>query len=218
MEILNIIFRLGVVFAIFGFIWGIFQLVYFILRGRGNRTEGETYLIKALKYFFLVEVTFIFTLKEGMININQMIITCLVLLAYFVGKLQNQQKKRMLFQMVMNGEQQTKNSSFNLKAEIGVIVFAIAFFITFMFFPDLANNPLSNWFRLNILGIEKTPIIGFIFKIIGFIFLVNIISKMANAVMFLITGKIRTEPNSDVYNNSKESKDKNDFDDYEEVE
>lgn len=218
MEILNIIFRLGVVFAIFGFIWGIFQLIYFVLRGRGNRNEGETYLIKGLKYFFLVEVTFIFTLKEGMINLNQMLITCLVLLAYFVGKLQNQQKKRMLFQMVMNGAQQNQPSTFNLKAEIGVIIFAISFFITFIFYPELANNSLSNWFRINILEIEKTPIIGFIFKLIGFFFLVSIIMKMTNALMLLVTGKIKTEPISNHFENTNKTKDKNDFDDYEEVE
>ena len=131
LEILNIIFRLGVVFAIFGFIWGFFQLIYNVLRGRKTQKIGETYLVKAIKYFFLVDVTFLFTMASNEINVNQLIITCLVLVAYFVGKLQNQQKKMMMFQMVSNGMRQDLNK-FNLKAEIGVIVFAVLFFVGFI--------------------------------------------------------------------------------------
>ena len=153
MEILNIIFRLGVVFAIFGFIWGFFQLIYMLLRGRNTQNIGEAYLVKAIKYFFLVDVTFLFTMDSNEINVNQLIITCLVLVAYFVGKLQNQQKKMMMFQMVSNGMKQDLNK-FNLKAEIGVIVFAVLFFVGFIFFPEYAKNPLSIWFHQNILDID----------------------------------------------------------------
>lgn len=216
MEILNIIFRLGVVFAIFGFIWGFFQLIYNILRGRKTQKIGETYLVKAIKYFFLVDVTFLFTMASNEINVNQLIITCLVLVAYFVGKLQNQQKKMMMFQMVSNGMRQDLNK-FNLKAEIGVIVFAVLFFVGFIFFPEYAKNPISIWFHQNILDIEKAAILGFIFKVIGFFFLVNIIMKMINAFTLLLSGAPIVHSSASTTFQNEKPKREDEFDDYEEV-
>jgi hypothetical protein len=216
LEILNIIFRLGVVFAIFGFIWGFFQLIYMLLRGRNTQNIGEAYLVKAIKYFFLVDVTFLFTMDSNEINVNQLIITCLVLVAYFVGKLQNQQKKMMMFQMVSNGMRQDLNK-FNLKAEIGVIVFAVLFFVGFIFFPEYAKNPLSIWFHQNILDIEKAAILGFIFKVIGFFFLVNIIMKMINAFTLLLSGTPIVQSSASTTFQNEKPKKEDDFDDYEEL-
>ena len=216
LEILNIIFRLGVVFAIFGFIWGFFQLIYMLLRGRNTQNIGEVYLVKAIKYFFLVDVTFLFTMDSNEINVNQLIITCLVLVAYFVGKLQNQQKKMMMFQMVSNGMRQDLNK-FNLKAEIGVIVFAVLFFVGFIFFPEYAKNPLSIWFHQNILDIEKAAILGFIFKVIGFFFLVNIIMKMINAFTLLLSGAPIVQSSASTSFQNEKPKKEDEFDDYEEL-
>lgn len=216
LEILNIIFRLGVVFAIFGFIWGFFQLIYMLLRGRNTQNIGEAYLVKAIKYFFLVDVTFLFTMDSNEINVNQLIITCLVLVAYFVGKLQNQQKKMMMFQMVSNGMKQDLNK-FNLKAEIGVIVFAVLFFVGFIFFPEYAKNPLSIWFHQNILDIEKAAILGFIFKVIGFFFLVNIIMKMINAFTLLLSGAPIVQSSASTTFQNENPKKEDEFDDYEEL-
>ena len=216
LEILNIIFRLGVVFAIFGFLWGFFQLIYMLLRGRNTQNIGEAYLVKAIKYFFLVDVTFLFTMDSNEINVNQLIITCLVLVAYFVGKLQNQQKKMMMFQMVSNGMRQDLNK-FNLKAEIGVIVFAILFFVGFIFFPEYAKNPLSIWFHQNILDIEKAAILGFIFKVIGFFFLVNIIMKMINAFTLLLSGAPIVQSSASTTIQNENPKKEDEFDDYEEL-
>jgi len=216
LEILNIIFRLGVVFAIFGFIWGFFQLIYMLLRGRNTQNIGEAYLVKAIKYFFLVDVTFLFTMDSNEINVNQLIITCLVLVAYFVGKLQNQQKKMMMFQMVSNGMRQDLNK-FNLKAEIGVIVFAVLFFVGFIFFPEYAKNPLSIWFHQNILDIEKAAILGFIFKLFGFFFLVNIIMKMINAFTLLLSGAPIVQSSASTTFQNENPKKEDEFDDYEEL-
>lgn len=188
-----------------------------LLRGPLAMQSGESYIIKALKYFFLVDVTFLFTLKADEININQLIITCLVLLFYFMGKLQNRQKKIKMFQMVSNGVNQQSNH-FNLKAEIALIIFAITFFIGFIFFPQFAKNPLSNWFHTSILDIENTPVFGFIFKVIGFFFLISIILKMINAFTFLIAGAPIVQTNiSNEFHQEKEKKNDK-FDDFEEVE
>lgn len=60
MELLNFIFRLGVLFAIYGFLWGIFEIGITLLRSGRPKTVFEEYFIKSVKYLFLVDVTFLF--------------------------------------------------------------------------------------------------------------------------------------------------------------
>ncbi len=103
---------------------------------------------------------------------------------------------------------------FNLKAEIASIVFAVAVFVFFIFYPVFAQNPISSWFYSSILDIESTPVFGFIFKVIGFFVLLGILMKILNGFTFLLSGRpiasVETE-----FRSGKSNKD--DFDDFEEV-
>lgn len=216
MELLNFIFRLGVVFAIFGFLFGLFELGLALLNAGRKKTTLEEYTIKLVKYLFLVDVTFLFCMDISGEEISQynLVVTTLVLLTYFVGKLQNKQQQQAMFNMMGNGMMRSF-SNFNLKAEIGVISMAIALFIFFVFQPELASNPASLWFHESILNIEDTPVFGFIFKIIGFFFLINMIFKMINAFAYLISGKafIQARSGFGKMNNKKDDG----FDDFEEI-
>ena len=214
MELINYIFRLGVVFAIYGFLWGIIKIGYSILKATSPISILEDYILKMIQYFILVDVTFIFG-SHNELNINQLIITALILLTYFVGKLQNKQNKTKMFQMVTNGFPK-KETKFDLKAEIVVIVMSITVFIGFIFFPQYAKNPISEWFYESIINIEDTPVFGFIFKVIGFIFVLNMFIKMINGFSQLISGKAFYERKNQYDQNNK--KENNDFDDYEELE
>ncbi len=218
MELLNFIFRLGVLFAIYGFIWGIFELGIKLLSSGRTRTLTEEYLIKAIKYAFLVDVTFLFCLDLDHENISMYNLTmaALVLLTYFIGKLQNKQNQLAMFKMMGNG-MPTPSNNFNIKAEIGIIALSIAFFVSLIFIPEIAKNPISIWFHESILNIEDTPIFGFIFKVIGFFFLVSMLVKMLNAIMFLISGRPIVQATSSFQNfQNKKKEDK--FDDFEELE
>lgn len=216
MELLNFIFRLGVVFAIFGFLFGIFEIGLALLTAGRRRTIYESYFIKLVKYLFLVDVTFIFCmdLSGETISRYHLTVTTLVLLTYFIGKLQNRQQQQVMFQMMGNGMFQ-QQSNFDLRYEIGVIMLAIGLFIGFIFFPALAFNPASVWFHESILNIEDTPVFGFIFKVIGFFFLLSILFKMFNAFAYLISGRAFMEINSHASFGKKKKDD--DFDDFEEL-
>jgi hypothetical protein len=213
-ELINFIFRLGVVFAIYGFLWGIIKIGYNLLRATSPISIFEEYILKTIQYFILVDVTFIFGFHNEL-NTNQLIITGFILLTYFIGKLQNQQNKTILFQMVTNGIPK-KETKFDLKAEIIVITMSITVFIGFIFFPQYAKNPISEWFYESILNIEDTPVFGFIFKVIGFIFIINMFLKMINGLSQLISGKAYFETGNKYKKNEKEEN--NDFDDFEEIE
>lgn len=218
MELFQFIFRLGVVFAIFGFIWGLIDLMIMLISSGRQRQIGEIYIIKGLKYFFLVDVTFLICMNgefTGFNSTSQLVFGTIVLLMYFIGKLQNGQNKQRMFQMATNGMIRNQGA-FNIRYEIGIIVFALSVFVLFWFFPIYAENPLSLWFQKSIINIEDTPIFGFIFKLIGFFFLVNILFKMVNAFLFLVSGQaFNQKSNGD---NHEDDNNRKDFDSFEEVE
>jgi hypothetical protein len=215
MDLLNFIFRMGVLFAIYGFIWGIFEIILFFASMNKQKTFTEEYVIKGVKYVFLADVTFLFCLdlKDGEISYYQLALAALVLIMYFVGKLQSKQQQAKMFGMMGNGLPMAFKN-FNLKAEIGVIALAILCFIGFIFFKDLSINPISDWFHDSIISIEKTPIIGFIFKVIGFFFLITMLFKMWNGILYLLSGAPFIRASAPFQSNSKKD---DDFDDFEEI-
>jgi len=215
MDLLNLIFRLGVLFAIYGFLWFFIELGLTFLRASRPKTIVENYLIKSVKYLFLVNVTFLFCLDLNQNNVSfyNVMPSAIVLVTYFIGKLQRQQQQLQLFGQI--NAQIPQRNDFNLKTEIVLIIVSIALFIGFLFFPQYASNNIANWFKSSILDIESTVIIGFIFKIIGFFFLVGMILKMINAINYIISGKPVVDIKTNFKSNSNKDEDK--FDDFEEI-
>lgn len=215
MDLLNLIFRLGVLFAIYGFLWFFIELGLSFLRAGRKKTIGENYLIKSVKYLFLVNVTFLFCLdlNKNDISFYNVMPSAIVLVTYFIGKLQQQQQRLQLFGQL--NAQIPQMNDFNLKTEIILIVASLALFIGFLFFPQYASNNIANWFKSSILDIESTVIIGFVFKVIGFFFLLGMIMKMINAINYIISGKPVVDIKTNF--NSKSNKDEDKFDDFEEI-
>ena len=215
MDLLNLIFRLGVLFAIYGFLWFFIELGLSFLRAGRKKTIGENYLIKSVKYLFLVNVTFLFCLdlNKNDVSFYNVMPSAIVLVTYFIGKLQQQQQRLQLFGQL--NAQIPQTNDFNLKTEIILIVASLALFIGFLFFPQYASNNIANWFKSSILDIESTVIIGFVFKVIGFFFLLGMIMKMINAINYIISGKPVVDIKTNFQSNSKKDEDK--FDDFEEI-
>ena len=207
MEILGLTFQLGVFFAIYGFIWFFIDLGIKIITSGSVKSELSNYIIKGVKYLFLVNVIFLFSVSENnsTIDSKSLIPIIVILFLYFLGKFQkNQNKNVFLSRMGV----QAQASQFNARYEIVLISLSLMVFIFFVFEPSFAQNNIALWFKVTIIDIETTAIIGFIFKIVGFFFLVDILTKTMNAFQF-ITAKIVS---------SKPSKNQDQFDDFEEVE
>ncbi len=219
MELLDFIFRLGVVFAIYGFIWGLIEIGFRLLTSGRQRTIGEVYLLRGIKYVFLADVTFLFCIDGDVSNLNylnQLILAGIILLTYFIGKLQNNQNRTRMFQVMLNARVQMPKqlTLFNLRAEIIVIALSLLLFAAFNFAPEYAANPISLWFHRSIIDIEKTFFFGFIFKVIGFFFLLSMISKMVNGITFLLAG---AKAPKDPFDTPEKQDDSDDYDPWEEV-
>ena len=205
MDILELTFQLGVFFAIYGFIWFFVDLGFKMLSAGKSRSTIETYFLKAIQYVFLVNVIFLFSIdmNSGHISILNLYPIIGILALYFIGKFQKNQSNRMMFSRM---GLKMSNSQFNPKYEALVIVIALSAFVGLMLRPDVANNSVALWFKESILDIESTAIIGFVFKVIGFFFLMGLLLKTVNAFQYI----------SRVLFERKDQKD-TDFDDYEEV-
>lgn len=210
MEFFNLIFRLGVVLAIFSFIWGFIKIGLTILRGGMPLSAPMNIGIKTLQYFLLAEVTILFCTSDNGDYLAEAVTTGLILLMYFIGKMQNQRLKFMMVQF--QGQGLNVPNKPNMKAELGVIILAMALFTFLVVNPVFADNQISNWFFTSIKDIETTPVFGFIFGIVGFFFSLSIIFRMVNSISMILSGKAFEKQASEETN---EQSDK--FDDFEEI-
>ncbi len=216
MELLNFIFQLGVLFAIYGFLWGVFEILIGILAPNRKRSLIEVYILRGIKYLFLVNVTFVFCFENAdstLLALYKVFFAGLILLTYFIGKIQKNQMKS-LFLSISQRSILPENIYFNAYYEKVIIAISIIAFALLWFFPDLAVNPISIWFQQKIIRIENTFLLGFIFKIIGFFFLLNIIGKMIATVNLLING---SPTNDDDFTDGNNLGNDGDFVEYEEV-
>lgn len=215
MEFINLIFRLSVVLAIFSFIWGLLRFGLTILRGGVPMSYPMNLALKAIQYFLIVAVSIIFCSQDLNNSTYTIIVTGLILAMYFIGKVQRMQFKRMFVQV--QGMNMLNNFKPNLKLEFGIVILSLGLFTLMVMNPSYAVNNITTWFYTTIVDIEKTPIFGFIFKVVGFFFMITILMQMMNAVTFILSGKA-FDKNSQQNDDQNKPEDPFKFDDYEEVE
>ncbi len=211
MELLAIIFRLGVVLAIFAFIWSLIRFGFTILRGGMPLPYPATLSLKAIQYAILADVCLLFCIEKENTDLVHVILTGAILLMYFVGKIQNQRLKIMFIQI--QGFKTAPQQKPKMQLEIGIVALAMLAFIALYFNQHLVKNDISMWFYKTIIDIEKAPIFGFIFKIVGFFFTVTIIMRMAQSFSVLLSGGANNRPQAP----NNHQRNENDFDDYEEI-
>mgnify|MGYP006085525227 FL=1 len=207
MDILKLTFQLGVFFAIYSFIWFFIDLGIKILTSGSAKGLIQTYLLKGIKYLFLVNVIFLFSIAENEVSIEDgsMVPVVMILILYFIGRFQKTQSKNALFSRMGI---QSNVIQFNSKYEIILISISILAFVGLIIEPSFAQNPVSLWFKESIIDIESTAIIGFVFKVIGLFFLLGILSKTVNTFKFILSKFTRKD------NETQQDQ----FDDFEEVE
>ena len=213
MEVLNYIFKIGVILAVYNFLWWLIKLGLSVLRGRGQKQLFEIYLVKAVQYTFLADVLFLFSLQQNAdhVELNSILLTGLVLLIYFIGKIQKKQQRQSFFSVRgqanipgINDILEKMKPKFDLRYEALVVILAIGLFSGFYFWPDLASNTISNWFLKNILGIMEAPVFGFIFKIIGFFFMLSVIFKIIAGFMAVLSGRAVSRKEEDEHNDEND--------------
>lgn len=206
MEILNFIFGLGVAFSIFAFLWGLIMLGVNFLRGfvtdsaQGSRARQiQDYAFRIIKYFLLVSVTANYIIKyqngfdgkDGEAGWTNLVLGVIVLGLYLMGKLQ----KRAMLNMISNHPIAGRFTvSIDPKVERYLLSGSLIYFIFCIQYPAMVDNGVVNWFTESIVSIYNTPVFGWIFAIIGFFVLVNIIFRGARVIGSLLSGQPINQP------------------------
>lgn len=214
MDFISLVFRLGVVLAIFSFIWGLLRLGLTILRGGTPLSYPVSLSLKMIQYFLIADITILFCETKSESLQLDLVLSGLILLMYFMGKVQNMKTKLQFINIQTRGLEQPHKPNMNL--EFGVIALSMGLFVFLAIKPEYAVNPASTWFYITITDIEKTPIFGFIFQVVGFFFTINMLLKMAGAVTLLLSGRAFNKPKDNNTNNGPDDNPYH-FDDYEEI-
>ena len=144
MDIFRLTFQLGVFFAIYSFIWFFIDLGIKIMTSGMVKGVLFIYLIKAIKYLFLVNVILLLSIGENqsIVIIQQSLVPVVfILFLYFIGKFQKNQNTNALFSRMGVQSSQTQ---FNARYEIGIISLS---FLTFVFVKPTIRKCFSNSFN-----------------------------------------------------------------------
>jgi hypothetical protein len=184
MILVTLLFKLGVRFAIFNFIWFFIETIFKMLTGMRSPQLAGLYTQKALKYIFLVGITFAYCLDYApnepsyVYDWQKLATGGLILMLYLLGKFQKQQEQ---FQMFSRFQIPVPSRPYSLRLEITLLFIAALVFIILFFNPSLSENLLVNWFEKNIRSLEKAFLLGFIFQVLGFFFVVGVFMRLLQA-------------------------------------
>ena len=192
--------------------------------------ESVTYIIRIIKYFLLVSVTanFVCVYATGEVggtpDTSHITVASVVLGLYLLGKFQNRSAINQLSRNPMLARFMPKVDP---KVELFLLIGSVIYFVSCLLNPAMVNNNLINWFTNSITNIYETPIIGWIFQIIAFFFLISIILRGINVIMRLLSGQsIMDSPNnggsftyrsSGTFFEEEDNKKDDDYSDYEDV-
>jgi len=204
MKALSLIFQLGVLFSAFAFIWFWLQLLLMIVLPENVRTQFR-YFLQLLQSLFLGVLVLKFVAKEeGSLTLNGMLV--LSLITYFLYLLRNlrSEQNAMQLQLYTNLYKKVKMKN---EWELAVALISISITILWVFFPVALDSVVTQWFYEQTQDLIQIPIIGWIFKLAGFFFLLATLIRFLAAITWMLRGSKSKPP----------MRDSDQFDDFEEI-
>jgi hypothetical protein len=204
MNALSHIFHLGVLFSAFAFIWFWLQLLLMFLLPEGIRMQLR-YFLQLLQSLFLGVLVLKFVDKEeGSLTLNGMLV--LSLITYFLYLLRNLRSERNAMQLQLYTNLYKKVKMKN-EWELAVALISISITILWVFFPVALDSVVTQWFYEQTHDLIQIPIIGWIFKLAGFFFLLATLIRFLAAITWMLRGPKSKLP----------ERDSDDFDEFEEI-
>lgn len=176
MDILEFIFRLGIIFIVFSLVWGFFNLLFRLAIGLRPLHPIEDYTIKSIHLYILASISAMQTtafLSEGMPKVAIVVFGILTLFFYLTGRLE---RNRMTIRM--NNRMFSSNAKEpDLRIEMLLIFVGLFYYSLCITNENIVNNNLNLWFFTVVNDLYDTPLLKWIFGFFGILFLVNIIFR-----------------------------------------
>jgi hypothetical protein len=163
------------------------------------------YFLQLLQSLFLGVLVLKFVDKEeGSLTLNGMLV--LSLITYFLYLLRNLRSERNAMQVQLYTNLYKKVKMKN-EWELAVALISISITILWVFFPVALDSVVTQWFYEQTHDLIQIPIIGWIFKLAGFFFLLATLIRFLAAITWMLRGPKSKLP----------ERDSNNFDEFEEI-
>lgn len=186
MKIATLLINLGVLFTAFAFLWFWIKLMLVFLVPDNIRTRVR-YFLQLMQSLFLGALVLRFLKEQGhALNFNPYVVTALV--TYFLYLIRNvYSEKRMLqIKVYSNLYQQLKTKN---DWEWTVALVSIALTLASLAYPVSVDSLATAWFYQETQSIIEMPILGSIFKILGFFFILGVSLRMLWSIQQLLRPK-----------------------------
>jgi hypothetical protein len=192
MNILTHIFHLGVLFSAFAFLWFWIQLLLVLILPEQYKIPIR-YFLQLLQSLFLGVLVLKFVYKnEGNLQFGGMLI--LSLITYFLYLLRNLRSTKHSIQFKVYSNLY-KNLKMKNDWEWAVALISLTITIFWVFYPVALDSVVTNWFYRETHELINVAIIGWIFKIAGFFFLIGTLFRFITALAWMFNGSQKNKPN-----------------------
>lgn len=217
MEVLEFIFRLGIIFIVFSLVWGFFLLLFRLAVGLRPLHPIEDYAIKLIHLYILCSISAMQTLAyltPTMPAVTIVVFGLLTLYFYLTGRLE---RNRMTIKM-NNQVFTAKKDAPDMRVEMLFIFIGLFYYSMAITNENIVNNNLNVWFFKTVMDLYDTPLLKWIFGFIGIIFLINMIMRSFIFTNNLINTLMGNKPNrNNDDDNHFNSNNDDDYTDYEVV-
>ncbi|MEY4216524.1 MAG: hypothetical protein RLZZ68_980 [Bacteroidota bacterium] len=203
MKVLELLFQLGILFSAFAFLWFWIQLLLVLLVPMNVRLQLR-YFLQLLHSLFLGALVLKFMQMENPpLGFNAVL--GIGMLTYFLYLIRNIRSRdaMMRVEVYANFVEQLKTKN---EWEWTLAFISVGISLLWVAYPSALDSAATLWFYQQTKYLMEIPVLGWIFKIFGFFFVIGTLFRFLRAVLWLMNPKPKTR-----------STENEGFDDFEEL-
>ncbi len=203
MKVLELLFQLGILFSAFAFLWFWIQLLLVFLVPMNVRLQLR-YFLQLLHSLFLGALVLKFMQMENPpLGFNAVL--GIGMLTYFLYLIRNIRSRdaMMRVEVYANFVEQLKTKN---EWEWTLAFISVGISLLWVAYPSALDSAATLWFYQQTKYLMEIPVLGWIFKIFGFFFVIGTLFRFLRAALWLMNPKPKTR-----------STENEGFDDFEEL-
>jgi hypothetical protein len=203
MKVLELLFQLGILFSAFAFLWFWIQLLLVFLVPMNVRLQLR-YFLQLLHSLFLGALVLKFMQMENPpLGFNAVL--GIGMLTYFLYLIRNIRSRdaMMRVEVYANFVEQLKTKN---EWEWTLAFISVGISLLWVAYPSALDSAATLWFYQQTKYLMDIPVLGWIFKIFGFFFVIGTLFRFLRAALWLMNPKPKTR-----------STENEGFDDFEEL-
>ncbi|MFM7664225.1 MAG: hypothetical protein ACKO68_06830 [Bacteroidota bacterium] len=192
MKVLELLFQLGILFSAFAFLWFWIQLLIVFLVPTSIRLQLR-YFLQLLHSLFLGALVLKFLQMENPpLGLNAML--GIVMLTYFLYLIRNIRSRDAMMRVEVYANFVEKLKTKN-EWEWTLAFISVGISLLWVVYPSALDSAATLWFYEQTKYLMGIPVLGWIFKIFGFFFVIGTLIRFLSAVLWLLSPRPKTRTN-----------------------